>query len=261
VVVPFAGSPEALADSLERLGRLQLEEGDTLVVADNRPGRPAGARRGSYFARNHGARQGSNDWIVFLDADVEPPPGLLDAYFADPPRERTAVLVGAVVDSPGSGVAARYAVSVGLMSQARTLERGYAQTANCAVRRSAFEAVGGFEESVRSGGDADLCFRLRDAGWEIEARDGASVVHRSRPTVGSLLRQRARVGAGARWLEERHPGFATARPLPRVLAGDARQLARAARLIAAGRREDGLMKAMEWLTDAAFHLGWRLGNE
>jgi GT2 family glycosyltransferase len=243
VVVPFAGSPEALADSLERLGRLHLEEGDTLVVADNRPGRPAGARRGSYFARNHGARQGSNDWIVFLDADVEPPPGLLDAYFA------------------GSGVAARYAVSVGLMSQARTLERGYAQTANCAVRRSAFEAVGGFEESVRSGGDADLCFRLRDAGWEMEARDGASVVHRSRPTVGSLLRQRARVGAGARWLEERHPGFAAARPLPRVLAGDARQLARAARLIAAGRREDGLMKAMEGLTDAAFHLGWRLGNE
>ena len=48
------------------------------------------------------------------------------------------------------------------MSQRNTLTgvRPYAQTAHCAVRRSAFEAVGGFREDIRSGGDADLCFRL-----------------------------------------------------------------------------------------------------
>src|SRR3712207_7575346 len=46
----------------------------------------------------------------------------------------------------------------------------YAQTANAAVRRTAFDAVGGFEERIRSAGDADLCWRVVAAGWELEAR-------------------------------------------------------------------------------------------
>ncbi len=95
------------------------------------------------------------------------------------------------------------------MSQANTLGAGhwaYVQTANCAIRRSAFEQVGGFCDEVRSGGDADICFRLRDAGWAIEPRERALVVHSSRRTLGKLLRQRARMGAGAAWLDQRHPG-------------------------------------------------------
>ena len=94
------------------------------------------------------------------------------------------------------------------MSQENTLHDprwGYAQTANAAFRRTAFEEVGGFEEHARSGGDADLCFRLRAAGWELVYRPEAMVVHRNRTTLRSLLRQRARHGAGSAWLNRRNP--------------------------------------------------------
>ncbi len=103
------------------------------------------------------------------------------------------------------------------MSQETVLHRGewsFAQTANAAVRRTAFEEVGGFEESVRSGGDADLAFRLRAAGWGMESRPDATVTHLNRTTLPALLRNRGRHGSGAAWLDRRHPGSFPARRWP-----------------------------------------------
>ena len=112
------------------------------------------------------------------------------------------------------------------MSQEITLaddQWAFAQTANAAVRRKAFEQVGGFEAGVRSGGDADLCFRIRAAGWDLERREQAAVVHRNRQTVPRMLAQRARHGAGAAWLSERWPGA-----LPRAALAGARLVEREA---------------------------------
>jgi GT2 family glycosyltransferase len=137
----------------------------------------------------------------------------------------------------------------------RAGEWGYAQTANCAVRRSAFEAVGGFRDDVRSAGDADLCFRLRRAGWEIEERPGAAVTHRSRRTLRSLLRQRVRHGSGIGWLEREYPGsFPRKNPLGLAkwtLGSFARALALAVR----GRSDEALIATLEPLDVWAFELG------
>ena len=208
---------------------MQLADGDSLTVVDNRPGAAPGAGRpwapgrrvivdgrvsSSYFARNRGAEDGAGEWILFIDADVTPPADLLDSYFAVAPEDGVAVLAGGVRDevsatSDWRHPAARYADLTAAMSQANTLGSGdwaYAQTANCAVRRDAFAAIGGFTEDVRSGGDADLCFRLSRAGWKLHAREGAEVIHRNRPTLRAMLRQRARHGSGAAWLDSRYPG-------------------------------------------------------
>ena len=201
---------------LERLGGLDLGPGDSVTVADNRPGAVdragpgtvrvlgAGELQTSYHARNRAAAQGNAPWLVFLDADVFPPADLLARYFEPVPGERVGVLAGALVDEQPaddqSTSAARYAWLKSSMSQEITLaddDFAFAQTANAAVRRVAFEQVGGFEAGVRSGGDADLCFRVRAAGWELERREGAAVVHRNRQTVPRMLAQRARHGAGA----------------------------------------------------------------
>lgn len=282
VVVPFLGSDLALEELVARLSGLEIRPRDELIVADNRtttpapesPGsvarHPAGGVHSPGFARNRGATRATNDWIVFIDADTEPDPGLLDAYFRPAPANRTAVLGGGIVDlaapsTPGGrpGVAARHAAARGHMAERVTLEReafAYAQSANCAIRRSAFTAVGGFDESVRAGEDADLCFRLVAAGWEIEARPDAIVRHRTRATLRHSLRQLAAHGAGAAWCNRRHPG---AFPPPTPLGFAARlgrSAGRAGAALLRGDREAAAFGALEVLEAIAFEAGRQLPN-
>ena len=153
----------------------------------------------------------SGEWLLFLDADTEPAGDLLDRYFDACAGSDGRVLAGAIVDRAGEG-GSRFAAAVAArapMSQAATLHRPgtpYAQTANCAVRRSAFDAIGGFDESARWGEDADLCFRLAEAGWASRnGRRRSPFIARARRRP-RWLAQFAGHGAGAAWLDSRYPG-------------------------------------------------------
>jgi GT2 family glycosyltransferase len=149
------------------------------------------------------------------------------------------------------------------MSQTRTLRAGpwaYAQTANAAVRREAFEQVGGFTEGIRSGGDADLCFRLRVAGWRLDSREDAGVIHHNRASTGSFLRQKARHGAGAAWLNSVYPGSFPPRDRRLWLRRLLRELKTGAVLTARGRRDEAGDLVFPTLTVWAFELGRLLPN-
>ena len=223
VVVPFRGDRTA-ADRLRvALRCLDLRVGDELVVADNTDG-GAGAHiaadrvrvvraireRSPYHARNEGARAATSDWLLFLDADCRPEPGLLAAYFGDPIPEDCGALAGQILGEPDqASFAAQYSRSRRLFDHADGLIRasgGGAAAGNLLVRRAAFDAIGGFTEGIRSGGDLDLCRRFQAAGWRLDFRRRALVYHRHRATLPSLLAAIARYGAGARWLNERYPG-------------------------------------------------------
>ena len=149
---------------------------------------------------------------MFIDADTEPAEDLLDRYFDPPPAERTGLLAGGVRDQPvpaGGKAVLRYAYLRGSMAQDDTLRFepwGYPKTANLACRRAAFDEVGGFRDEIRAAEDADLTFRLRAAGWEVERRDAAEVLHQNRQTVRAFIKQRAMHGAGGAWLNREYPG-------------------------------------------------------
>jgi GT2 family glycosyltransferase len=273
VIVPFLGTDAELESLLAALQRLRRFRADELIVADNRPAGAtraragvrvlaAGGRRSPGFARNRGAAHAGGEWLVMIDADTVPEADLLERYFDPPPAPGVGVLAGGIDDlaPPGAGLAARHSAARGHMSQETTLARGYAQSANMAVRRTAFVAAGGFAEEARAGEDADLCLRLRDAGWGLEARLDARVAHRPRASVPALLRQLARHGAGAAWCERRHPGSFPPTPpaaLARRLARDGlRALAAAGR----GEREAAAFAALDLLGGCAFEAGRHLSN-
>src|SRR4051812_40411631 len=96
VVVPFLGPRSSLERLIVGMSRLELRADDTLTIVDNGGVGVTGngnvrvveapERRSSYYARNQGAALGSAEWLVFLDADVVPPPHLLDAYLTDAPE-------------------------------------------------------------------------------------------------------------------------------------------------------------------------------
>jgi glycosyltransferase involved in cell wall biosynthesis len=220
------------------------------------------------YARNRGVARGSADWLVFFDADTEPRPDLLDRYFDPPPGERTGLIGGGVVDEevpPGAPVVARYAYLRGAMNQEDTFsfgDWGYPKTANVACRRAAFEEAGGFRDEIRAAEDADLTYRLKAAGWEVERREDASVVHAGRTTLRGFIAQQVVWGAGGAWVHRLYPGAVP-------IVGRAGMLrwavsATVGGLIRAARRRDrdaAIFAVLRPLEALAFEVGKLLPNE
>jgi Glycosyltransferase like family 2 len=260
VVVPFAGSDAQLRELRATLGRLRMRSGDELIVSDNR----RDPVRTPAYARNRGAQDAHGEWLVFIDSDTVPDAGLLDAYFDPSPRAETAVLAGGIEDfALRSTAVARINVARARMSHRATLERDgtpYAQTANCAIRRAAFEAVGAFDAGARAAEDADLGFRLRHAGWMLEERPGAGVRHRSRETLGAWLAQMVRHGSGAAWLERRWPGELPAAPVSALIRRIGRDLADAGSYLARGQPAGAADPLLDLLGAMAFELGRLVPN-
>jgi mycofactocin glycosyltransferase len=278
VVVPFrAGSGQAarLAAVLDSIGR---GPDDELIVADNtdhglgaevlgsvaRVVRATG-ERSSYHARNVGARLASNQWILFVDADCEPAPDLLDRYFAEPVADDCGLLAGAIVGvGDQSSLLARYTRDRAFYDGERglgangSLEGGAAPTGNLLVRRAAFEQLGGFEEGIRSAGDFDFCWRAQAAGWRLLRRPDASVAHRHREHLRSFLSMLARYGSGAGWINRRYPGSSPRWGLIPGLVGSGRDVA--ANLV---RRQptEALYRAIDALGLVAYSVGYARGNQ
>jgi mycofactocin glycosyltransferase len=274
VVVPFRGDRDAAERLLVALGCFDVRDGDEVVVADNtdtgvagciaRHGIPvvrATRERSSYHARNVGAAATTCEWILFLDADCTPAPGLLATYFARLIPGECGAVAGQILGDPGqASFAARYARSRHLFDHANGLirtEGGGAAAGNLLVRRTAFEAIGGFTEGIRSGGDLDFCRRLQAAGWRLEFRPEALVHHRHRTSLPSLLGAVARYGAGARWLNERYPGSSPPWPLGLGLGAVARD---AVGRLREGHVEDAAFRAVDGLGLVAHRVGYATHN-
>lgn len=261
VVLPFVGARDEGAALAAALGVI-LAERDEAIIADNTPdavcaglAAPAGVRvlitgvkRSPYAARNEAAALAKHPWLLFTDSDCRWPAGLLDAYFAPPPGDRTGAVAGEVAGAPEqTALAARYARARSLLRQEPFLRHHYrpmAVTANLLVRAQAFAQIGGFQTLHESGGDADLSWRLQEAGWTLEHRPGAEVEHEHRETVRGLLRQVRRTSSGQAWLERRHPGATRRTPLaPGLVRAAGGALVFAAR----GQRERAAFKLVDGL--------------
>jgi histidinol-phosphate phosphatase family protein len=193
VVVPTSGRP-----SLERL--LDAVAGGSgprphaLIIVDDRPRAdldavaamvPAGVARrisvlasngrGPAAARNVGWRKARAPWVAFLDDDVLPPPGWRAALVADLRAlgPEVAASQGRIrVPPPADRRPTDWERNVAGLETARWA------TADMAFRRTALQAVGGFDERFPGAyrEDADLALRLRAAGHAL-ATGARSVAH------------------------------------------------------------------------------------
>jgi cellulose synthase/poly-beta-1,6-N-acetylglucosamine synthase-like glycosyltransferase len=271
VIVPFRGDRAAAQSLLETLGVLRTGPEDQLIVADNTPAgvvaeggaagvdvvrvpAPPSARR----ARNEGARRAANQWLLFLDADCRPDPGLLDEYFSSEPAERCGVIAGEVIgDDSQAAALARWARSRrGLMARYHVESGGRPAgiAGNLMLRREAWEEAGGFEEGARSEADIDLCWRVQEAGWSLEYRPEAAVAHRDPTRLRDVLRQAWMYGLGKRWLRDR---WGTAADAPRVAVPIARAIGGAAVWTLRGRFERAVFKLVDGLVAGAGWLGYQ----
>ena len=180
VVVPVLDGAGVLPTTLPALAALDgvaqvvvVDDGSTdatpglLVAAPGIRALTLATNRGRSAARNAGAAATGGDVVVFFDADVEPPPGAARAL-AEAARQPGAVAAVArldpVPDRPDEPFQDYVAWHPrGPSPHARpgdAVDWRFFLSGACAVRRSAFEAAGGFPEPVRYGEDQALARRL-----------------------------------------------------------------------------------------------------
>lgn len=142
--------------------------------------------------RNEGARHTGAPWMAFVDADHVVLPGWVDALRPWLDDALTGA-VGAPYLPPPNPNWVQEAYACLRRHPAAGGEIAWLGAGNFIVRREAFSAVSGFDESLTACEDMDLCFRLRRTGWHIVAEPGLKSVHLGDPaSLGAVV-------AGERW--------------------------------------------------------------
>lgn len=179
--------------------------------------------KGPAAARNTGLAACTTDFVAFLDSDVVPHRGWLEAllgHFADP---AVALVAPRIIGlSQSDNMIARYeAVRSSLdlgRREAPVVPYGtvsYVPSAAIICRRSALTAAGGFDETLRSGEDVDLCWRLVESGDRLRYEPIARVAHDHRVNMREWLGRKAFYGQAAAPLSIRHPD----KTAPLVISG------------------------------------------
>jgi GT2 family glycosyltransferase len=213
VVVPtrnVAGTIESCLDALVRAlpeperDIVVVDNGssdDTLVRVRRYPVRVI-ERRGGFVSasRNAGAQAARHDLVAFIDSDCVVEDGWREAL--------TAALAG-----PDVGIVGHRHV---LRPEATWVERAwdaahrkpmtdpqadvvYVPAGNFAARRDVFLDVGGFDETLETGEDPDLCARVAQRGLRIVEVRAMRVAHLGEPrTLGAVFRRERWHGRGAR---------------------------------------------------------------
>jgi hypothetical protein len=146
--------------------------------------------------RNFGARHAHGQLLSFLDADCVVPANyftVLEDVFATVPAGATGCEVG-IPDRPHWTERVWYELHVVRLDGFTH----YLNSANFAIRRTVFDAIGGFDESLVTGEDTDICMRVRRHGASIYETQRLSVVHLGNPkSLGAFYRKQVWHGLGA----------------------------------------------------------------
>ncbi|MDT5065170.1 MAG: mycofactocin glycosyltransferase [Mycobacterium sp.] len=179
--------------------------------------------KGPSAARNTGLAACETDFVAFLDSDVVPRRGWLEAllgHFCDPAVALVAPrIVG--LQEPENLVARYEAVRSSLdlgHREAPVVPYGtvsYVPSAAIICRRTAINDVGGFDETLKSGEDVDLCWRFIEAGARLRYEPIALVGHDHRTQLREWFVRKAFYGTSAAPLAVRHPG----KTAPLVISG------------------------------------------
>lgn len=169
---------------------------------------------GSYVARNRGAQIAIGDILVFTDSDCIPDKNWLknaSKYFS-----KTCDLLGGKVEifNPENGKS-KYAYLYERLTafpQEQHVPNGRGVTANLFVKNEVFQNVGGFDPSIKSGGDWEFTLRCTKEGYQMKYADDVMVKHPAR-NLRSIFKKHYRLTCGGALNTKKQYGYTPLRIL------------------------------------------------
>jgi hypothetical protein len=138
--------------------------------------------------RNRGALQALAPLVGFVDADHEVSLGWIESALAALAEPGVAA-AGAEYRAPSPATWVQRTYDALRRRSPRRCDVSWLPSGNLVVRRDAFLAVGGFDESLETCEDVDLCRRLLSGGHRVVADPALASVHHGDPaTLAAVFR-------------------------------------------------------------------------
>jgi GT2 family glycosyltransferase len=186
--------------STDRTDEITREYGFRLISTEN---------RGLANARNAGLWAATGQIVAYIDADARPDPHWLSHLATAFDKGGHVGIGGPNIPPPRASETAECVASapggpIHVLLSDEVAE--HIPGCNMAFRKSALEAIGGFDPRFRvAGDDVDICWRLQDRGWTVGFSPGAVVWHHRRERLRGYLRQQFEYGKAEALLESKWP--------------------------------------------------------
>jgi cellulose synthase/poly-beta-1,6-N-acetylglucosamine synthase-like glycosyltransferase len=192
-------------DSLEVIVVDGCSTDATVEIAEKYPGKVVSAPLNAPAAYNFAMKMISNEVLGFIDSDAKVEKEWLNkliTYLDDP---QVAGVSGSIetwnkenpwAKSIGYDIKNRYARLKKYVVRVATM--------NLLLKKSAVEAVGGFDENLPSQYDTDLGFRITSKGYKVIYEPSAKCYHFHRSTVNGYFRQQLQYGKNTTKLYFKH---------------------------------------------------------
>ena len=211
VIIPVRDDPDRVGELIRSLADQTLPRDQFEIVVGDDGSEPgslarvldsdgsvrivAGPPKTSYAARNRAARAARGSVFAFCDSDCLPERNWLEEGLG---ALAAADLAAGEVRFSAPAKPTRWSLLTidMFLDQERNVLLGRAVTANLFVRRNVFDELGGFDESLPSGGDYDFVARSVEAGARLDYAPTAVVRH---PTLDDRRGFLRKVWATNKW--------------------------------------------------------------
>ena len=213
IIVPVYNRPQEVEELLASLCEQTVSDFEVIIVEDgsSHPCQEICERYAKqldirYFvkqnggpsaARNYGAERAKGEYLLILDSDIIAPKTYIEQIKKELEREPADAFGGPDAAHPNftpiqkaiSYSMTSFLTTGGIRGGKKNMDKFYPRSFNLGVKREVFNALHGFDTSMRFGEDIDFSIRIFANGYRCRLFPEAWVFHKRRSTFRQFFKQ------------------------------------------------------------------------